>query len=1499
MIGILLVAGWFIALRYVHQTVRSRLEMLNLGEVQIGNLKVTPSGIEASQIKFHQADALPNEPWIEVANFKIRHPLSAWTGEANYFEAVEIDGISVTLNVDSFSKTPNEEFDLRSLTLPSDKVLISNSTLSLIQSDRRFAFSNISAELNNGKIIRFDGKMNSGENSNWTLSGFLNAPQNQFDASIVSKDLVIKTEQWSQWPLLPTDLKKIVALDGTVAANIQFRQIDGRPTAKGLIRIGQVETELKQFGIPLRIKKGQIEFQKGQIGYDEFFAVTPDGGSINFRGCTKTDRWPWITNFEGDIDQVKTNSIRKLVPDLPDILTANVSGPIQGSVRVTSTLATQTDLSATLESSSVRYGQIVGRDAKTLIEIAKLNFDHDFLFQSIDGSVDFDAKFEKLPLDDVFQTLEVQETQKILGLNGRANGQLVLEIPLQTAHQVKTWSANITAESESASLVSQQVHHLNATAKLKDGELNFQSITASTHAPQALETARDLSAEVRLPIANINPRNALVSLKLDKTHADWLLPAVTKLIENVQGVPFQEHPSLKEFDGVINGNVELEFPIEHPEQLDAWLANAHLSGNLKLRNQSLNDIKADLSLNESMFRVVSLSAKNGKSQTIEGNGKWNLAVDDFSAQLNSPSIDAAWLRSLISQNAFGIGEYTERIPDMDGQVKLDVKIESHDKLKTQPEIEISAAAKKMLLGGQQLQNLELRTKFNTYEISIQNLRAQLPTKGFLEGRGTWNFNTGNGAGKLAWREFPLELLQELSRTPEQDKIDNMKLAGFTSGELYFQHPPNKTTAQKKKILPQVHGNIRCSKMLIQGLRWNNFSCDVSSKKEQILLSNLKFDGHETKTLSLNARIDTQSPFAFDVRGSFNQLPLSQIIKPKTVLDQRASIALTGTTTGPFHFSGTMMPFEWETDGEITVKDPSMNLTQMEDISIRWKFLDKTRIKAKLAEESYLNIQAFGGSIAMKEFSLKPQNVKLELSDLDVQQLASVFDLPFKVSGRLNGSSNFERWNRPDSRFALDLTSTSLSVGPKKLGDFRAHAEWKNNLLEYRLDGGLLGGKLVGDGSAKTNATETPIKFPLRLRLTNGTLNGFYAGSNYFRSLRPLRGGVSAEANLVLVPNQLPRGNGRISIANAQWKRKPLTRLASFRVLLKDDRLVIDDAKVDLKRGRINANVVIPLREQQVGTFQVDIRKFDLRKLANLLAEDTLDWDGLVDSRLDGRLGQNLSGRGFIAIDRANLHGVTGQSAKLPISFNLSPLRQQGRIELQRSRFRLFDGTVAGTATVEFGKQTELKTDLQLSNINTGSLIKSVSSYSGIDQGRLSGRLQLAGHDVRTSRDLTGSFIGSLDRTNAFQLPVLQQVGRFLATGNLNNRDFESDEIRFKLHRGQVKIISLNLKNALAQIAITGSLFLDGRIDLLVTARIEQLNQPSLVDELLGSPLARFAGSPTALIGRAAEFLSERVAFLTVKGNLNRPQIRLDSGRQIQAEVVRFFLQDSGLLRRDR
>ena len=123
--------------------------------------------------------------------------------------------------------------------------------------------------------------------------------------------------------------------------------------------------------------------------------------------------------------------------------------------------------------------------------------------------------------------------------------------------------------------------------------------------------------------------------------------------------------------------------------------------------------------------------------------------------------------------------------------------------------------------------------------------------------------------------------------------------------------------------------------------------------------------------------------------------------------------------------------------------------------------------------------------------------------------------------------------------------------------------------------------------------------------------------------------------------------------------------------------------------------------------------------------------------------------------------------------------------------------------------------------------------------------------------------------------------------------FNSGEVRARFGRGVVRFERFALVSSLAQLFIEGTVTLQGRLNLDVTANTGRLGiNPA-------APLVRLripatGPMPVALLVQVTDYLSNRVIHLRVTGTVKSPTITVEPLSLLTEEAARFFLGRSNL-----
>jgi hypothetical protein len=92
--------------------------------------------------------------------------------------------------------------------------------------------------------------------------------------------------------------------------------------------------------------------------------------------------------------------------------------------------------------------------------------------------------------------------------------------------------------------------------------------------------------------------------------------------------------------------------------------------------------------------------------------------------------------------------------------------------------------------------------------------------------------------------------------------------------------------------------------------------------------------------------------------------------------------------------------------------------------------------------------------------------------------------------------------------------------------------------------------------------------------------------------------------------------------------------------------------------------------------------------------------------------------------------------------------------------------------------------------------------------------------------------------------------------------------------------------------MNGHASLDGRLNFDVTAATGQVGPADGLMALTDSPLMLAAPAPVALVLKANEAMKDRVVHVHVGGTSSRPTLRLQPGKNLTQDTIRFFLTNS-------
>ena len=1180
--------------------------------------------------------------------------------------------------------------------------------------------------------------------------------------------------------------------------------------------------------------------------------------------------------------------------------------------------------------------QVTGNAKQQPIASLLDTFDLAALNQQLELTADYDAKFDlKLPLE----TVEDLATWELSA---------VAQAPTATLSTAKLSNIDIETSLRGGNL---EVSKLTAIAE-PDG------VEKAPAALQNINSI-DGYLSWPIVVKDNLPTTGKIKVAGQGVALNWLLQLGQRQLEIINADSDTATETASSFDvsdltdqnisGQVNFDVDWDIPVATPDNLESWVIAGKVDqSTINVDQESLNNLTATFGLRDGQFDVSSTEGKFSSGGRIsEGSVSYDVGDGKLdSAAVTTRNVPLSWLIKLGIQNVPAASDWAKTNPEIAEELqsldgKLSVSIET-DEQNPQDNFQIKAVSSGIVYKDLQVADILVDTNISNNKIEINNAEASLAalpdpeqlspevpaTIGSLKASGQWSLTDDpSGQIKLVARQLPLELLSEVT---DVGAIPS----GIVGGTFLVSQQPQPGTTFPVSIKGLV--KTRELAMAMYRLRPLDFEVATNEKgltlnsKPSKLMAGMKLTanvGDNFEQLNANLKLDR-----FSLQSLFDDTSILD--------DDQEMVTVSGVAVGEANFQLSLKTNQWNSTGDLAVAQPILNELPLTDLTAKWEHSPTD------FENSVLKVNLFGGEFDLVKLSADATKADFKLKDVDLAQLARIVPQKTRASGLLSGTlaidsnanipiadranpddaSNEDSPKKGGLSVVVKLVGQEVAIEQLVLGQAKADINLSGDSLSYTAESQLIDGKLaatgkttlsflLGNGSepepedraknrkvkallsneTKNRFDEPVISKSATVTLTQGSLGAAIKQFADAKQLRQIEGKVTAKIEIGLNPEGELLALGDVNIGDVRYQNRVLTKQVSTRVKVEKGVMQLDQLQVDLVQGKIGGLVRVPLDLSRQGSFQLNISQLDLSRINELILRDKRTGLGLVNGRISGTVGSTISGVATLDVSRSKLLGAKSSQLRLPVRFLVRTESGSGQIELSRTRQQILGGTVAGKAKITFGNTLNLDTDIELSRIDTALLTAAFGASSPAD-GSLSGDLKLTGTRIQTARDLKGVFRGKLEQAQAFELPILDQLSRFSPGAQLQSNDFESEEILVRLQKGQIEIEQFNVGSSIASIAVSGKAgILDGRLDLQVIARIERFNQVSLIEQLSGSPLVNLTGTPVAFFAQAADFLSDRLLFLKVRGTIARPLIVPDSSQQLREELIRYFLRGSQIL----
>jgi hypothetical protein len=498
-----------------------------------------------------------------------------------------------------------------------------------------------------------------------------------------------------------------------------------------------------------------------------------------------------------------------------------------------------------------------------------------------------------------------------------------------------------------------------------------------------------------------------------------------------------------------------------------------------------------------------------------------------------------------------------------------------------------------------------------------------------------------------------------------------------------------------------------------------------------------------------------------------------------------------------------------------------------------------------------------------------------------------------------------------------LESGHLEVNGLALDDAKIDLKVDKGLLDYHIEGGLAGGKMKLEGQVPARGPERspnsrqppeaalqrdviPVRQAVdqpgggRLEIRGLQLSRLWEGLVIQGGQAPLRGTVDLDLRFRQETiTEPPTGSGQLVIRRLRWDRTEVAGEVQATVTLTPRALQITDLSAVVGEGVLRGRAAWPLHVGERGWFNIALDNVESSRLVAAWPQLAGRIEGPAEISMRASLDHEWSGSGRVTLLRGRVLGVEVVDWELPIDFVVAPQRHYGQISIRDHSAQVAQGRVTGRAAATFDAVTRLEGIIRFTGLDLPSLLRQSSDQSQMGPGKITGRIDFASNAFRSLDDVSATIDASLQQTQTLNYPVLQQLAPFLRMGQ-SSSTFRNGDLRARLDRGIIRIQRLTLSGNTLQLFIEGSVTLEGRLALEVTANTGQVGANPRLLRLLGLRIPAVGPIPVALLLEASTYLSNRVIHLRVTGTIRNPVVQVEPVSLLSDEVVRYFLNRTSL-----
>ncbi|HUR55489.1 MAG TPA: hypothetical protein VMZ71_15245, partial [Gemmataceae bacterium] len=567
---------------------------------------------------------------------------------------------------------------------------------------------------------------------------------------------------------------------------------------------------------------------------------------------------------------------------------------------------------------------------------------------------------------------------------------------------------------------------------------------------------------------------------------------------------------------------------------------------------------------------------------------------------------------------------------------------------------------------------------------------------------------------------------------------------------------------------------------------------------------------------------------------------------------------------------------------------TLGKTTANQLEVKWEANEERLVVPSLSADLFGG--TVGGSLEYPFDARKPGKFDVTFKAVDAAAATALIpDSPVRITGRVTGgvTGTIAPQSAGESRvgdLSVKLASDKLTVQGIPADELVGTATVRKGVVDFSLEGKSLGGSFDVKGSYPGQKKPTPGgggRNSVHLRGIDLSRLGPALRSE---SLSALRGRLDLTFD---ASPDLSTGGGRVLVTGLAWGDADVSREVRGVLLLDDGQLSLRELTGLVAGGQLGVSGRMSLQNPNRNFLAIELRRASAKQLLAPIPSLASEFEGQVSALVRLTFNRELRGEGTVTVHRGKVVGVGVDDLRVPFRVSRS-VGGSTELTVREASTRAGSGRLQAEATVLIGHSVFVSAQVRFAGVPIQTVIPSLGENALVGAGRVTGRFDLSGSNVRSADDLNGTLVAAFQGTSPNELPLFQRLVPYLSPLGLT-RPFDTGDVRANLSRGVLRVQRLALVSPNAQVFAGGTITTSGRVDLAVTAHTGQIGPGTAALRLFGLRLPAIGPIPLGLIAEVSAFLSNRTLRMEITGTTDSPVVRVNTRSLLTDEAVRFFL----------